>query len=256
LLLWAAVLISVLTVVFALRQDAAGQASTPAAESVGRVAHLQELRDHPWHVFSLVDHLRYDLRKAQHWVGPLGWLDLWVAPAVLHAFLRMLGLAAGLEIGYFGWLVWRTPALRGAAPRRFARALPALVVGTMGPVVNVLFMTALMYVLWTPLEDHNARGVQLRYFFPASMVMIAVLFRTLDVTLAAPSTRPDVSETAPESAPPQALASDPGLLARAWTPWLLFLAPFLVLALSLPYVARVYVDLSVRYHNPALYPPL
>jgi hypothetical protein len=266
LLLWTALLMSALTVVFALRQDAVGQEATPVAENVARVAHLQELRDHPLRIFSLVDGLRYDLRKAQHWVGPLGWLDLWVAPAVLHAFLRILGLAASLELGYFGWHLWRTREARVALPRRLGRALPPLAVGVLVQVVNVLFMTAVMYVLWTPITDHNARGVQLRYFFPASMVMIAVLFRTLYVVvmvargarrldLAAPAPRPDVSEKPPESA---LLSSGNSLPARAvpraLTRWLVFLAPCLVLALSLPYVARVYVDLSVRYHNPAKYP--
>jgi hypothetical protein len=235
LLLWSALLLSALTVLFALYQDAEGQAAATVEDSAGRVAHLQELREHPLRILDLVDRLRYDPRKAAHWVGPLGWLDLWVAPAILNAFLRILWLSAAFELARIAWLSFSKPELRGGSGRRLGLALPGFLVGALGPIVNVLFMTALMYVLWTPLGAHGARGVQLRYFFPASMVTIALLFRLLGVAL-----------------PVRELEGEPAL--RRLERWLPVLAPCLVLALSLPYVSRLFVDLSVRYHDPAKYP--
>jgi hypothetical protein len=235
LILWSALLLSLLTVISSLAYDATAQVATAPETSVARIAHLKELREHPLMLFALPLRLSYDARDARFWAGPLGWLDLPLAPAVVHGFTRLFVLFAGLELVCLGWLGLRTRQLRTGAGKRFVYALPALLLGVLGVVVNVVFVTAVMYVLWTALDVPRVQGVQQRYFFPATMVLIALVFRTLEALFAR-----DV------------VASD--LPLRTSTRWLSAAAPFLVLALSLPYVARLYVDLSVNYHNPAKYP--
>jgi Predicted membrane protein (DUF2142) len=235
LILWSALLLSLLTIVSALAYDAADQATSAPEQNVARVAHLKELREHPLTVFELPLRLSYDPRQARFWAGPLGWLDWRQAPAVVNGFTRLLGLFAGLELLGFGWLALQKRGLRPGAGKRLACALPALLLGVVGVVVNVVFVSAVMYVLWTALDVARVQGVQQRYFFPATIVLIALVFRTLEALAAR-----DVT------------ASD--LPLRTSTRFISAVAPFLVLALSLPYVARIYVDLSVHYHNPAMYP--
>jgi Ca2+/Na+ antiporter len=234
LILWSALLLSLLTVAVSLSYDAAGQAVSTPAENASRIAHLNELRAHPFKVFDLVNRLRYPT-QVRTWVSPLGWLDLNVSPALVNAFSRLFVLCSGLDLLTLAWLGYRRRAPLQGTWRRLGSALPGFLLGLLGALVNVLFINAVMYVLWTPLNAHRAWGVQYRYFFPASMVVVAVLFRTLEVLLQ--------RSTAPANELPQ----------RALR-WFSVVAPCLVLVLSLPYVARLYVDLSVRYHNPAAYP--
>jgi uncharacterized membrane protein len=113
------------------------------------------------------------------------------------------------------------------------RALPPLFIGLLGIAVNVLFLTAVMYVLWTPMDAKRVEGIQIRYFFPAAMVLVALVFRAL------------------ESVMPTASERDVAFSPR--TRWLGIAAPCMVLALTLPFVARLYVDLAMRYHDPAKY---
>ncbi len=231
-MLWTALLVSALTVAYALLHDAANPDSAEA--TVARSQHLAELRGDPLRLLQLIREMRYDLFQAIHWVGPLGWLDLWVSRAVVNGFLRLLTLAAGFELARLLYRAYRESSMREGALQRLLRALPGFALGLLGPLANVLFMTALMYALWTPLQNRGVGGVQTRYFLPAAMVAIAVVWRTLQVALPV--------GLAPTTAP-----------RSRFEPWLRWLAPCVVLALSMPYVARLFVDISLRYHDPAKY---
>lgn len=231
---WSALALCLVTVFFSLSHDSAGQDVASAEENVPRLAHIKALREHPLALIGLAHKMQYSPVHAKNWVGPLGWLNTPLAPMIVNSFRNTFWLFCLLELAALGALAWwRRRELTGALGR-LLRALPALSIGLFSVWVNVLFITAVMYVLWTPLEAKVVHGIQLRYFFPASMVLIAVVFRTLEVAW------PTLSERRRE------------LPARVR--WLAIAAPCLVLALSLPFVARLYVDLSLRYHNPAKYP--
>jgi hypothetical protein len=233
LIAWSALVLSLLTVAFSLSYDSAGQAAVSAEDNAPRLAHIKELREHPLALLGLAHRMQYNPSLAKNWVGPLGWLNTPIAPVIAHAFRNMFWLFSLLEVAALcAFACWRRQLVAGAL-RRFLHALPALSVGLFSVWLNLLFITAVMYVLWTPLDAKVVHGIQLRYFFPATMVAIAVVFRTLELIW------PTLGERARE------------LPRRAR--WLAIAAPCLVLALSLPFVARLYVDLSLRYHNPARY---
>jgi hypothetical protein len=231
LMLWAALALSLLTVFFSLHHDA--NAEMGPVHTHSRQVNGDMLRRDPFLVLELVSKLRHGARL---WVGPLGWLNVKVAPTIANTFVRILGVMAAIELGR--WLVRlrRAPVAPAVLLRYLARALPGVLVGLTGVVANLLFMVAVMYLLWTSPGAPRVDGIQHRYFIPAAMVLIAVVFRTLS-GLHAPEA--SVEARAPET---------PRSRRIAWAA--AFAAPALVLSLSLPYVARVFVDLSLHYHDP------
>jgi hypothetical protein len=120
-------------------------------------------------------------------------------------------------------------------PHRRGRAratLLPLLVGSIGPIANLFFVTAVLYVLWTPLGSPSAQGVQIRYFLGSTIVMIAVVFAALNTVFPA---HPCV----------EAAKSTPRTARRATA-----LSALVILGVVLhvsPYIAKVFVELIVRY---------
>lgn len=229
LIAWGAIVLSGLTVVLSLAHDSAATAAVAAEDQVGRIGHLQRLRERPGLIFELVGQLDIRFSWAKYWTGPLGWLDVRLSPAVIHGFRNTFWSVFGVELLALAALAVRERETLAGAGGRCLRALPPLLMGLLAIAANVLFITAVMYVLWTPLGARIS-GIQIRYFFPATMVLIALVFRALQSI--APRER------------------DPEFPPR--TRWLSVAAPCLVLAVTLPFVARLYVDLALRYHDPSL----
>jgi hypothetical protein len=230
---WSALALSVLTVVLSLAHDAGATAVAASDESLRRATHLQKLRERPGMIFQLAEQLRLRPTRANPWSGPLGWLDARLSQAVINSFRNTFWLMCGLELASLAALAARQRSALAGAGLRCLRALPPLLIGLLAIAVNVMFVTAVMYVLWTPLDAKRVQGIQMRYFFPATMLLIALVFRTLESVIAAKGERN--------------VAFSPR------TRWLGIAAPCLVLALTLPFVARLYVDLAMRYHEPAKY---
>lgn len=232
-MLWCGIALSLLTVVFSLHLDASYQEQGPVDPD--RVANLQVLRQDPWFIWTLMKQQSYLPTTAASWVSPLGWLDTGMALAVLNAFWRMLIIMAVVEVASLGRQLYRERPSGYLLLARFGRALPPFTIGLLGPVFTVAFVCAVMFVLETPAGKAAPFGVQFRYYFPAVMVCFALVGRALDALALHAGAEP----------------SDAQKPTQRWFPALAIAAQFLVLSQTLPYVARVYVDLAERYHDGA-----
>ena len=236
LTLWAGIAITLLTVIFSLHHDATADAGVENTEA--RRQNASTLRGNPLLLLKFASSLRYDPLRAEYWVGPLGWLDVFLAKVIVNSFWRIVLVMLAIELGLCIYALRLRPVAPAVGFRYLGRALPALLLGLLAAVANVLFVIAIMYLLWTRPGASVVGGVQIRYFIPAVMVIIGVVFRVLGgLTDARSAVASEGAERAPHS--PRVLWAA-GLAAQG-----------LVLSLSLPYVARVFVELSLHYHNPS-----
>jgi hypothetical protein len=231
-MLWSGIALSALTVAFSVLLDARGHVTDPVAPA--RAINESALRADPWLIVRLAMNQRYSPTDPSSWVSPLGWLDLHVAPVIINSFLRMLVFMLLLELAWLAWQLFQERPSGRSLRQRIAHVLPPLLLGLLGPIFNVLFVCAIMFVLWARAGADSPEGVQFRYFFPAVIVSIGLLSRALDGLVL------QSEEVAAPAHPP-----------ARWFPSLALAVQVLVLSLTLPYVSRVYVDLAQRYHDGA-----
>jgi hypothetical protein len=239
LVLWSAIVLSAATLLLALNRDDSNAAPATHVKGVDLNAQLAAIKADPATIFEITARQVPEPWLLRNYSGPLGWLDAPLSQAATNTFLQLIGLACVLELLFlaYQWRRSQGPNLRTSV-KRIPRVLPPLLIGLLGPIANLFFIALVLYLTWTPVGAPHPYGLQSRYHFSSVIVLIGLVCGALGLVL-----EPD-SEVRPEPAPNSQPAS-PRL--RRWARPCAIWGPFLILALTLPYIARVFLDLEQRY---------
>lgn len=235
LTLWAAAGLVLLTVLFAARESTNGN----IADATGQLdagAQLALLSKHPLWIVRFLYELKPSPLRIVSYLGKLGWLNVKLGGSSIKLFKRAFGAAVAGECAVlmlYGWT--RRRAVIASARQVLAPAL----FGCAAAVFNLMVLATIFYLVWTPVGAAHVEGFQIRYAFPSAIVFLASLFAALGVALGGPT-------TAHAESPAGELST---VLPRAALPSLLVLAPLAVLALVVPYVASVFLDLAQAYYT-------
>ncbi|MFT3926327.1 MAG: DUF2142 domain-containing protein [Myxococcales bacterium] len=234
---WSVVVHYLAAVYFAIDFQRPG---TPGVRVVGNRAgvdpgaQFRGLFEQPDSLIDLIRSLPFSPFKLADYVGLLGQLDTRMSAAVSNTYVRFVLFALLIEVALLVRSFRALPAAERAQRwRRAPWASLGIFLGGLGALGNVVFVVAVLYAMWTPVGLPIAEGVQIRYWFASNIVLLAAFAGGLDVMFGA---KPE----------PQA-RDDAAIAGSRWAALLASSAPALVLALTLPYVARVFVDLVRRY---------
>jgi hypothetical protein len=246
LLLWAALLLSAGTVLSAVRVARSGGTDLQS-RGVDAAEQLALVESEPALLVDVTLGQKPPPWRLRSYAGPLGWLDARLSPPTVKGFVRLVRFAAIFELAFLlfirrGDLGAR---LRSIGGRLRASLLPSLL-SLGGPLLNAVVIPFLLFLSWTKVGARVPAGVQARYYFASVLVLFAALAATLDYLLgrgsSAPAGAPQVSGQPEDTeAMPRAYIQN---LARA----AVAASPAIVIAMVIPYLARVFLDLAKRYY--------
>jgi Predicted membrane protein (DUF2142) len=246
ILLWLAVFLSLATVIMTVRTASGGVAAPPGSSAYSGVdpaAQLQLLEREPIRITRVVFRQQPWPWRFASYVGPMGWLDAHASKGTVRAFVRLMWLAIGFELAYGLWM--RRGSLQVRARelvRRLGRSSLPFTISMLGPFCNTFLISLTLYLSFTKVGRGTPAGIQARYYIPSMYVVIATCAAALELMLGArePTAEQRNSQGGWVAAlPASAVAAGRGLFA---------LLPALLLAVTIPLIVRVFLDLSKRYY--------
>jgi hypothetical protein len=244
LLLWASILLSAHTAVAAMRVAISGGTDLKS-RGVDQTEQLALVEAEPSILVEVALAQNPPPWRLRSYAGPLGWLDTRLSPATTKGFVRLVRFAAVFEFLFLLW-IHRTDVrtrLRSIRVRLRPSLLPALL-GIAGPLLNGVVIPFLLYLSWTKVGARVPAGMQARYYFASVLVLFAAVAATFHSLFG------KVSGTASPEAAAQPEAADSAARKRfqAVARAVFASSPAIVLALVVPYIARVFLDLARRYY--------
>lgn len=215
------------------------------ASHVGAVMHAAGLVDAPAQLKLLVQEpsriLALDLPgyvepwSADNLVGPLGWLDTGMSRAVANGFRRVMWFALLLELGFL--LCWSHAPVGWRILANLRKVILPCLLGVAGALSSAAMVSLILYLAETPVGNSLIEGAQARYFLPAWIMALGVIGGGLSILFEGNSTGSIVPQTAQVE----------GIPASRTTVIIGAVLTLSTLTITLPLVARTFIDLVMRY---------